>query len=70
MEWLRYLFEMAGLPELEGVGRCPPVLGPHTRWTIDHVKKYPDYGQKRVDDVDDTNEEWELVDLKDTLHFI
>lgn len=31
MEWFRYLFKLAGLPVLEGLGRCPPVLGPRTR---------------------------------------
>lgn len=53
MEWFRWLFEFAGLPQLEGHGRCPPVLDSRTRWAIEHIKKYPDHddpGQKGVVD--------------------
>jgi hypothetical protein len=69
MEWFRYLFELAGLPELEGVGKCPPVLGPKTRWTIDHVKKYPDHGGE-AHYGGDLEGDWEIVHHKDSLHFI
>lgn len=71
MEWLRFLFDFAGLPVLEGLGRCPPVLGAETRWFIDHVKKYPDRGKAKSEDEDDS-EDWELVDMaqKDSLCFI
>ncbi|PWY92218.1 FAD/NAD(P)-binding domain-containing protein [Aspergillus heteromorphus CBS 117.55] len=42
MEYLRGLFELAGLPRLEGQGRCPPVLDERTRWAIANLKKYPE----------------------------
>ncbi|UJO23377.1 Thiol-specific monooxygenase [Fulvia fulva] len=41
MDWFRWLFEFAGLPQLEGHGRCPPVLDTGTRWAIEHIRKYP-----------------------------
>ncbi|KAF2664442.1 FAD/NAD(P)-binding domain-containing protein [Microthyrium microscopicum] len=34
MDWLRFLFQLSGLPLLEGYGRCPPVLGEKTRWAM------------------------------------
>ena len=68
MEWFRYLFELAGLPALEGFGRCPPVLGPQTRWAIEHIKKYPEPG-KGVREKE-AEEEWEVVQERDSLHFI
>ncbi|KAF2170492.1 hypothetical protein M409DRAFT_64211 [Zasmidium cellare ATCC 36951] len=40
-EWLRWFYELAGLPTLEGHGRSPPVLDAKTRWAIDHVRRYP-----------------------------
>ena len=57
MDWFRWLFEFAGLPMLEGHGRCPPALDGQTRWAIEHVKKYPErrehdvvgVGEKRDD---------------------
>lgn len=64
MEWFRYLFELAGLPVLEGIGRCPPTLGAATRWAIEHVKKYPDHEK------DEGAEGWEMVNEKDTMWFI
>lgn len=71
MEWFRYLFELAGLPLLEGLGRCPPVLGERTRWAIEHVRKYPE-PDKRVTEVGDESEDasWEVVQTEDSLHFI
>jgi len=68
MEWLRGLFEMAGLPVLEGRGRCPPVLGDETRWAIEHVRKYPEPEREEVDE-----EGWVAVDGpagRDSLHFL
>jgi hypothetical protein len=65
MDWLRFLFELSGLPVLEGLGRCPPVLGEKTRWAIEHVRKYP---EPRDEDVEG---EWVVLEsLKDSLHFI
>jgi hypothetical protein len=45
MEWFRYLYEMAGLPVLEGKGRVPPVLTDEQRWAYNNVKKYPEPGK-------------------------
>ncbi|KAJ4984043.1 thiol-specific monooxygenase [Stagonosporopsis vannaccii] len=45
LEWFRYMYELAGLPQLEGKGRCPPVLTREQRWAYDHVKKYPEPGK-------------------------
>jgi len=41
MNWLRLLFETAGLPLLEGQRRCPPVLEYETLWAIEHVRNIP-----------------------------
>jgi hypothetical protein len=74
MDWFRILFEMRGLPILEGWGRCPPVLGEKTRWAIEHVRKYPEPGGK--DGKEDVKEEGEWVFVespqhgRDSLHFI
>jgi hypothetical protein len=73
MDWFRYLFEFAGLPVLEGEGRCPPVLGMETRWAIEHVKKYPD-PHKEDGEADVREGDWVFVgDMRkerDSLHFI
>lgn len=45
MEWFRYLYDLAGLPKLEGRGRYPPQLTDEQRWAYDHVKKYPEPGK-------------------------
>ena len=66
MDWFRYLFELAGLPLIEGFGRCPPVLGSETRWAIEHIKKYPEKHPPKSK----ADEEWEIVEEKDALHFI
>ncbi|KAF2099453.1 putative dimethylaniline monooxygenase [Rhizodiscina lignyota] len=70
MDWFRFLFELSGLPVLEDLGRCPPVLGDATRWAIDHVRKYPEPG--REDGEGDLEEEgWVILEQrKDSLHFI
>lgn len=72
MDWLRFLFDMSGLPILEGLGRCPLVLGKETRWAIKHVRKYPEPGGD--DGTADAEEEgWIVVERphrKDSLHFI
>ena len=74
MEWFRYLFELAGLPLLEGVGKCPPVLGEQTRWAIDHIKKYPDYSKDTsstgTQDDGEVGNSWQFVQSRDSLHFI
>jgi hypothetical protein len=72
MEWLRLLFDMSGLPLLEGSGRCPPLLGKETRWAIEHVRKYPEPSQE--EHMADAEEEgWTVVERpheKDSLQFI
>ena len=45
VEWFRWLYEFAGLPGLEGRGRCPPVLTREQRWAYEHVRKYPEPGR-------------------------
>lgn len=65
LEWFRYLYNLAGLPALEGKGRCPPVLTAEQRWAYDHVKKYPEPGKgdRKYDagarDKPDEEESWE-----------
>jgi hypothetical protein len=76
MEWFQYLFDLAGLPLLEGPGRCPPVLDHKTRWAIDHVRKYPEPGKKEREETEGRDgaviEDWVVVtrEEKDLLHFI
>lgn len=74
MDWFRVLFEMSGLPMLEGWGRCPPVLGVKTRWAIEHVRKYPELGGKDGKEVVEGEGEWAVVEpplqRRDSLHFI
>lgn len=45
MEWFRYLYELAGLPGLEGKGRYPPQLTREQRWAYENIKKYPEPGR-------------------------
>ncbi|OAG34483.1 hypothetical protein AYO21_11349 [Fonsecaea monophora] len=69
MDWLRGLFDLAGLPLLEDRGRCPPVLGDETRWAIEHLKKYPEPGNDSLEEEGD----WTIVsggESRDSLHFI
>lgn len=74
MDYLRELYEIAGLPRIEGQGQVPPILDAETRWAIKHVKKYPVPGGDQNDDqIDDINKEWTIVergDCKDSLHFL
>ncbi|KAF2658833.1 putative dimethylaniline monooxygenase [Lophiostoma macrostomum CBS 122681] len=77
MGWLRFLFELSGLPVLEGIGRTPPVLNKETRWAIEHVRKYPipDRGKAGDDEAAVAEDgEWLVVNHwgrgKDSLHFI
>ncbi|KAF1955038.1 FAD/NAD(P)-binding domain-containing protein [Byssothecium circinans] len=50
IEWFRYLYELGGLPVLEGEGRFPPVLDRETRWAYDHIRKYPEPGKGELDE--------------------
>ena len=68
MEWLRALYDLAGLPTLEGRGKCPPALGDETRWAIEHVKKYGDRARASHEEG-----EWTVIGpeaAKDSLFFI
>ncbi|EFX01899.1 iron transport multicopper oxidase fet3 precursor [Grosmannia clavigera kw1407] len=39
--YLDFLFRLAGLPQLDGKGRIPPILDAKTRWAIENIRKYP-----------------------------
>ncbi|ORY61559.1 uncharacterized protein BCR38DRAFT_348044 [Pseudomassariella vexata] len=85
MEWLRGLFQIAGLGTLRGEGRIPPFLGEDMIWAIEHIKKYPEPGNGRNNagkgkdrkgqegvEVETEEEDWVLVERKrkDLLAFI
>ncbi|KAJ9607679.1 hypothetical protein H2200_007757 [Cladophialophora chaetospira] len=68
MDWLRGLYDFAGLPTLKGHGRFPPVLSDETRWAIEHLRKYEEPGKDDVEEGD-----WTVVDSRtgrDSLFFI
>jgi Flavin-binding monooxygenase-like len=70
MDYLRDLYDLAGLPRIEGQGLTPPVLDEATRWAIRHIRKYPVPGD---DDDDEDDAEWTVVGrghYRDSLHFI
>ncbi|TVY55908.1 Thiol-specific monooxygenase [Lachnellula cervina] len=79
-EWLRKMFEIAGLGTLKGEGRVPPVLGKDLVWAIENLKKYPepgkgdDEGREKVVDRSELEKEhgWVVVqrERKDLLAFI
>ena len=78
-EWLGGLFEIAGLGTLKGEGMIPPALGPELVWAIEHLKKYPEPGRrkvgeghsgKRVREGASEDEDWVVVGDKDLLAFI
>lgn len=61
LEWFRWFFELAGLLLLEGHGRCPPILDERTRWTIEHVKRWPGGGPgPRAEDSPEKDSLWFL----------
>lgn len=74
MAWFQFLFELSGLPQLEGKGKYPPVLSEETRWAIEHVKKYPEPKPRDGDRKDDLEDEdgWLVIESqeRDSLHFI
>lgn len=70
LDWLGWLYQLAGLPQLEGRGRYPPVLNDETRWAIEHLRKYPE-PKPQPRELEDGG--WEVVSrgaVKDSLHFI
>lgn len=76
--WLSDLYAIAGLPQLGGEGRVPPVLGEEVRWAIEHKRKYPEPGKDKIhgESVEGMGEEdegeWVVVERKrkDLLAFI
>lgn len=65
-QYLQALFDIAGLPKLDGAGRYPPVLDARTRWAIENIKKYPEPKKEHRNG-------YVVVssgDVKDTLQFI
>ena len=39
--FLTFLFQLAGLPLLDGTGLTPPILNASTRWALENIRKYP-----------------------------
>lgn len=74
MDYLRELYEISGLPRIEGQGQAPPILDADTRWAIKHVKKYPVPGNDTEDcQINETEAGWTVVErghCKDSLHFL
>ncbi|KAJ5921032.1 hypothetical protein N7466_009358 [Penicillium verhagenii] len=69
VQYLQALFDLAGLPRLDGSGRYPPVLDERTRWAIQNIKKYPEPKRKKDQD-EDGYVVFSAGELKDSLHFI
>ncbi|KAK4546615.1 hypothetical protein LTR36_001832 [Oleoguttula mirabilis] len=82
MDYLKALYEIAGLPKLGGEGLCPPILDAETRWAIEHVRKYPEPAKdsRKTDrtlssreSVGHDESQWVVVEAHgraDSLHFI
>lgn len=74
LNYFRELYELAGLPRIEGLGQVPPVLDGETRWAIENVRKYPVPGDERLKESGGNEENgWTLVERgqwRDSLHFI
>ncbi|USW59319.1 Putative flavin monooxygenase, FAD/NAD(P)-binding domain superfamily [Septoria linicola] len=68
LAWFQWLYDFAGLPSIDGHGRCPPVLDSQTRWAIEHVKKYPEHDDPGEKDVDTS--EGRALRRRDTLWFL
>lgn len=70
-DWFRYLYDLSGLPLLDGRGRVPPVLDEKARWAYDHLKKYPEPDQDQEGD-GVVEEDWVVMQrcTKDSAHFI
>jgi hypothetical protein len=72
MDYLRELYELAGLPRIEGAGRYPPILEEKTRWAIENVKKYPEPENDKQSN-HARKQSWTVVERgewRDNLHFI
>lgn len=73
LDYFRELYELSGLPRIEGLGQVPPVLDGETRWAIENVKKYPVPGDSRPKEESNGDDEWTVVgsgQCRDSLHFI
>ncbi|EFY91634.1 dimethylaniline monooxygenase, putative [Metarhizium acridum CQMa 102] len=63
-EYLKYLFNFAGLGTISGEGRIPPALGRDLVWAIENIHKYPEHttqGKKKGDGGETVEEGWVLV---------
>lgn len=67
IQYLRALFDIAGLPRFDGAGRYPPVLDERTRWAIQNIKKYP---EPERNGNEDGYVIFSSAEVKDSLHFI
>jgi hypothetical protein len=65
------LFEIAGLPQLTGEGRSPPIFDEATRWAVEHIRKYPEPGDASAG-LEKDDDGWVVLrrSEKDSLHFI
>jgi hypothetical protein len=74
LDYFRELYDLAGLPRIEGLGQVPPVLDGETRWAIENVRKYPVPGGGRlIEKSAGDGDEWTVVgrgQWRDSLHFI
>ncbi|KAH8700105.1 putative dimethylaniline monooxygenase [Talaromyces proteolyticus] len=74
MNYFRELYEIAGLPRIEGQGSTPPVMDAATRWAIENVKKYPAHGDDEGEGHSSKlGDSWAVVErrhCRDSLHFI
>ena len=74
LNYFRELYELAGLPRIEGLGQVPPILDGETRWAIENVRKYPIPGDERLKESGGNEENgWTLIgrgQWRDSLHFI
>jgi hypothetical protein len=71
LQYFKALFEIAGLPQLTGEGRSPPVFDEATRWAVEHIRKYPEPGDAFVNS-DANDNDWVVLrrSERDLLHFI
>lgn len=72
IDYFRALFELAGLPQLDGAGKTPPVLDAETRWAVEHIRKYPEHPDAETGSEHTSEDGWVVLrsNVKDLLHFI
>jgi hypothetical protein len=71
LDYFKALFDIAGLPQLTGEGRSPPVLDEETRWAVENIRKYSEPGDASASSNAD-DDGWIVLrrSEKDLLHFI